>query len=388
MSLQLVPSDRRILLGALGVLLILVGTALLLARASSGEDADIPSTYSTASNGCKAAFLLLQESGYKTKTWERPLSDLPDGKGKILILAEPSSLTAQDEKAKLEAFLKSGGRVIAAGRDSGYYLPLNEIATEPTGGTASKRRSALTPSPITRVAPEITMSGRSHWKPETGVVGLYGTTEKPVVVEYAVGQGEVLWLAASAPLTNAGIKEPGDMEFLLAAVGSPDQNEVLWDEYVHGYQRSQGTAKSSRLIGWILLQFAILAAAILFAYSRRSGPIWIPAAETRLSPLEFVRTLGSLYEHANAGSVALDISYQRFRYLLTRRLGMPANASAEDLARLAHERFGIDERDFANTLSECGSYRYDPSIRGPAALHLVQKIFDFATRLKLNRSRR
>ena len=178
------------------------------------------------------------------------------------------------------------------------------------------------------------------------------------------------------------------MEFLLAAVGSPDRNEILWDEYVHGYQRSQGTAKSSRLIGWILLQFAILAAAILFAYSRRSGPIWIPAAETRLSPLEFVRTLGSLYEHANAGSVALDISYQRFRYLLTRRLGMPANASAEDLARLAHERFGIDERDFANTLSECGSYRYDPSIRGPAALHLVQKIFDFATRLKLNRSRR
>ena len=388
MSLQLAPSDRKILLGALGGLLVLVATTLLLARGGGSEDEDIPSTYSRASNGCKATFLLLRESGYKTKTWEQPLSDLPDGKGKILILAEPSALAAQDEKAKLEAFLKSGGRVIATGRYSGYYLPLNEIASEPIGGTIGKRRSALTPSPITRTAPEITIAGRSYWKPETGAVGLYGTTEKPVVVEYTVGQGEVLWLAASTPLTNAGVQEPGNMEFLLAAVGSPDRNEILWDEYVHGYQRSQGTAKSSRLIGWILLQFAILAAAILFAYSRRSGPIWIPAAETRLSPLEFVRTLGSLYEHANAGSVALDISYQRFRYLLTRRLGMPANASAEALARLAHERFGIDERDFANTLSECGSYRYDPSIRGPAALHLVQKIFDFATRLKLNRSRR
>ncbi len=386
MPVQLAPSDGKILLGATGVLVILVASALILARGGAGEDENIPTTYSTAANGCKAAFLLLRELGYRTQTWEQPLGDLPDGKGKTLILAEPDTLREAD-KPKLEAFLKSGGRLIATGRYSGYYLPVGEIASDPFSEAVRKRRFALSLSSITRVAPEITMSTRYHWKPGSGAVALYGTNDKPVVVEYAVGVGKVLWLAGATPLTNTGIKEPGNLEFLLASVGSPDKNEVLWDEYVHGYARSEATSKSSRIIGWIILQFAVFAVAILFAYSRRSGPIWIPETEARLSPLEFVRTLGSLYEHANAGNVALDISCQRFRYLLTRRLGLPANASVDDLARLVHERFDIDEQDFASTLSECGSYRYDPSIRAPAALRLVQKLFDYAVRLKLVRQR-
>jgi hypothetical protein len=385
MPMQLAPVDRKILLVATSLFVVMIAAALLFIRGTNSDE-NSPSVYSTASGGCKAAFFLLQESGYQVQTWEQPLRDLPDGKGKTLILVEPAAFPAQEEKQKLESFLKSGGRLIAAGRFAGFFLPTNQVESDPLSSTTWRPISALSPSPITRAAPQITLAPQAHWNSDSGAVGLYGEADKPVVVEYKIGEGTVLWVSASAPLTNAGLKELGNLEFLLAAVGAPGQTRVLWDEYVHGYERSAATSKTNRIIAWIGVQLAIFAASILLAYSRRSGPVWIPEGEVRLSPLEFVRTLGSLYEHANAGGVAVDISCQRFRYLLTSRLGLSVNTSVDDLACVLRERRAIPEDDFANTLSECESYRYDPSVPPKTALRLVQALFDYAVRLKLIRT--
>jgi hypothetical protein len=382
MPLQLTSGDRKILLIGAGVFLfLLVVTALLAAGGSSQEE--VPTTYSAASGGSRAAYLLLKESGYTIATWEKPLRDLADGKGKTLVLADPATAPASEDRQKLESFLRSGGRLIATGAFASYYLPSSDAVPDPVAGMAWKRLPALSPSAITHAAPEIAMAPQAYWRPSTGAISLYGEPDKAAVIKYRIGEGEVLWLAAATPLTNAGLKEPGNLEFLLAAVGDPGRTEILWDEFVHGYRRSTVTSASSRIINWIGLQLAIFAAAILLAYSRRSGPIWIPAAETRLSPLEFVRTLGSLYQHANAGAVAVDISYQRFRYLLTRRLGLSVNAPVQDLERAAKERWVFEEKEFANTLLECESCRYDPDVRPNTALHLVQTLFDYARKLKL-----
>ncbi len=384
MPVPLASGDRKMLLISAGIFTLMLGAALLLARGAS-SDQDIPSVYSTASGGCKAALLLLRESGYQSETWEQPARDLPDGKGKTLILVEPSAFPSQEDRQKLELFLKSGGRLIAGGQFAGFYLPTDESASDPISGSGLKRVPALALSPITRAAPAITMAPRGYWRSSSSAVGLYGETDKPVVVEYKVGEGEVLWLADSTPLTNAGLKEQGNLEFLLATVGSPEQNDVLWDEYVHGYQRSAATTGSQRIVGWIALQLVVFAVAILLTYSRRSGPVWLPEGEVRLSPLEFVSTLGSLYEHANAGAVAVDISYQRFRYQLTRRLGLSVNAPVDDLDRAVRERGALRDDNFANTLRECESCRYDSAIPSSTTLRLVQALFDYAQRLKLSR---
>jgi hypothetical protein len=380
--LQLTAGDRKILLIAAGVFLFLtITTALLVGGGDSQEQT--PTTYSAASGGAKAAYLLLKESGYSTTTWEQPLRDLQGGKGKTLVLADPNIGAAKEDREKLEAFLRSGGRLIASGAFTSYCLPENDAVPDPVAGISQKRLRALLPSPLTRAAPEITLAPQAYWRPGTGVVALYGDPDKPAVIKYKIGDGEVLWLAASTPLTNAGLKEPGNLEFLLAAVGDPGQGEILWDEYVHGYQHKTAASVSSHITRWIWLQLAVFALAILLAYSRRSGPIWIPASDTRLSPLEFVRTLGSLYQHARAGGVAVDISYQRFRYLLTRRLGLSVNAPVPDLERAVSERWAFHEPGFANTLHECESCRYDPNVPAATALGLVQKLYDYAQKLKL-----
>jgi hypothetical protein len=385
MRLQLAAGDRKILLIAGGVFVAMLAVVLLLARGAS-SDADVPSTYSTASGGCKAAFLLLQESGFRVQTWEHSLGELPTGKGTTLVIAEPEGLPAEGEKDKLATFLRSGGRLIASGRFVGFYLPVDDEAASPLAGSNWKHVSALSPSPITRAAPKITLTPRAYWRPGKGAVALYGESDRPVVVEYRVGDGSVLWLAEPGPLTNAGLKEEGNLEFLLSAIGRPEGNNVLWDEYVHGHEQGAASGQSRRIIGWIFLQLLVFAAAILATYSRRSGPLWTPEIERRLSPLEFVRTLGVLYERANAGSVAVEIFYRRFRYLLNRRLGLSVNATVNDLDRAVRER-GLKDGQFADTLNACESCRYDLQVAPSTALRLVQSLFDFAVRLKLVRSR-
>jgi hypothetical protein len=136
-------------------------------------------------------------------------------------------------------------------------------------------------------------------------------------------------------------------------------------------------------VKWIFLQFALFTLAILLTYSRRSGPISIPAGEIRLSPLEFVRTLGALYKQANATSVVVDISYHRFRYWLTRRLGMASNCPVDELERAIRERWNFTDPNFSATLRACESAHYDYTLKPRAALQLVRSLDDYAAKLKL-----
>jgi hypothetical protein len=374
--------DRKLVLIAGGVFLFLVATALILAKGPESA-AEIPTTYSVGSGGAKAAYLLLKASGYRVERWEQSPSELSEAAGTTLILAEPSDAPKTEERNHLRQFVANGGHVIATGAFVGLFLPESGIVPDPLSGMTWKRLSAQSPSSVTHAAREITLAPQAHWRPESFAVPLYGDGDKQMVVKYKFGKGDVIWWASATPLTNAGLREPGNLEFLLACIGSEPQTRILWDEYFHGYRRSLTASIQSSPVKWIFLQFALLSLAILLAYSRRSGPISIPAGETRLSPLEFVRTLGALYKQANAASVAVDICYRRFRYWLTRRLGMASNASVDELERAIGERWNFQDANFSATLRDCESAPYDNTLKPRVALRLVRSLDDYAAKLKL-----
>jgi Domain of unknown function (DUF4350) len=382
MSLKLSRGDRKIVLIAGGVFLLIVTVSFIFAKGSGPND-EVPSTYSTGSGGAKAAYLLLKASGYGVQRWEDSLRDLPDPEGKTLVLAAPEGSPTMEERKKLGQFIENGGRVIATGVYAGFFLPADGAAPDPFGGTTWKKLSAQSPSAITRAAPEITLVPEAHWRTSTFAVPLYGDGEKQRVVKYKMGKGEVIWWASATPLTNAGLKERGNLEFFLACVGEAKDRQVLWDEYFHGYRRSLADSVERSPLKWMFWQLALFTLAILLTYSRRSGPVCAPASQARLSPLEFVRTLGSLYQQAHAASVAVDISYHRFRYWLTRRLGMASNASVEEMERAIRERWNFQDAHFGETLHACESAPYEPELKPRAALRLVQSLDDYAVKLKL-----
>jgi hypothetical protein len=374
--------DRKLFLIAGGVFLLLVSTALMLAKGPDSAD-EIPSTYSVGSGGAKAAYLLLKASGYRVERWEQSPSELPEAAGATLILAEPLDAPKTEERNRLRQFVENGGHVIATGPFVGLFLPESEIVPDPMSGMTWKKVSAQSPSSITHAASQITLAPQAYWKSDSFALPLYGDGNKQMVVKYKSGKGEIIWWASAIPLTNAGLKEPGNLEFFLACIGSEPQTRILWDEYFHGYRHSLTASIQSSPVKWIFLQFALFTFAILLTYSRRSGPISIPAREIRLSPLEFVRTLGALYKQANAASVVVDISYHRFRYWLTRRLGMASNARVDELERAVSERGNFQDADFTATLRACDSAPYDYTLKPRAALQLVRSLDDYAAKLKL-----
>ncbi len=381
MPLKLNRGDRKLLLIAGSILILMLIVSAFFAGGST-EKREIPTTYSSGSNGAKAAFLLLRSAGYDLQRWEQPLDELPDGSGYILVLADPSGSATSEQKKKLAEFIGQGGVVIATGFYSGFFLPQNGAEIEVFPGPVWKRALAQSPSRITRVAPQISMAPLANWDPNVFALPLYAENGKWRVVKYSYGKGEVLWWAAPTPLTNAGLKGSGDLEFFLACLGEPGSSHILWDEYFHGYQRSVNS-RTRTPVDWIFVQFAFLALAILVTHSRRSGPICVPVPESRLSPLEFVRTLGALYDRAGAAAVAIEINYQRFRFWLTRRLGIAGNASVDQLEHAVRQRWDFTDPEFAATLRACEFAPYQTDLTRQAALQVVQSLFDYAVRLDL-----
>lgn len=379
--------DRKLLIGA-GVLLVplvLASTLVSHSQTEAGLSA-YPSSYSTGWDGAKAAYLLLQELGYQAVRWDESPTKLREDGAQVLVLAEPLQSPTQEEKLALQQFLQDGGRVLATGASAGALLP---EATRFSPGFPLQEQTKfkpLLPSPLIRNAPEISMIAPEHWEPKSGAqLAVYGNEETAAVITYNVGKGQVIWWGASTPLTNAGIRESGNLSLFLNSIGAPTGGRILWDEYFHGTHGSLWTYLERTPVPWAIAQFAIVFLAVLATYSRRQGPISVPVAVSRLSPLEFVETLGDLYSSAHAGSAAVRIAYQRLRFQLTRRLGLAATVSDAELAHAASVALAWNERDFSDTLGRSDQAMKADENDDEQTLRLVQELFDYTNRLELRR---
>ena len=160
----------------------------------------------------------------------------------------------------------------------------------------------------------------------------------------------------------------------------------MWDEYFHGMRPSLSFYIGETPLPWAGLQIAVVFLAALFTFSRRSGPVFMPLSESRLSPLEFVDTLGDLYESAHAAPSAVEIAYQRLRLLLARKLGVPPQIKLPELCQLAASRLGWPADALRNTLGACERAMRDIHLSDREALELVDTLHDYTDRLDTRRS--
>jgi hypothetical protein len=387
MPRNLDAGDRKLLAGA-GVLLIIliVSSALLSPRKSEGASA-YPSTYSAHWAGAKAAYLLLHDLGYNVSRWEQSPTELKgDASTQTLIFAEPLQTPTPEENQAVRQFLENGGRIVAVGSSAARLLPDANPFEEGLPLSEKTRFTPLLPSPLIRDASEISMVSPQHWEPKSSQLVVYGDDSTAAVVSYAVGKGQVTWWGASTPMTNAGIREPGNLALFLNSVGPVTGNTILWDEYFHGAHASLWPYLEQTPLPWAALQFGLVFLAILATHSRRQSPIHIPVARSRLSPLEFVETLGDLYSSAHAGPAAVRIAYHRLRYQLTRQLGLPGNMSDSDLAAAAQNLLSWNEADFSAALARSQQAMNSPKFEDAATLQIVQQLFDYTSRLEPQRA--
>jgi hypothetical protein len=376
-------SDRRLLIWA-GVFMLLVILALTF-LSQDEEESGIPSTYSAQRSGAKAAFLLLQQSGYKVQRWAQSPSDLPaDPAHTVLVLASPFRAPTSDEKNALQTFVDRGGKILITGWSVSLYLPQAETENEPVPSPIAKEYQPQLLTSLTRGG-AIQMSPVAYWKgPATSSLAHYSDGDRPIVVSYKAGLGEVIWWGASTPLTNAAIANSGNMALLLNSLGNAGDVQVYWDEYFHGEQSSLIGYAGDPPLMFGLLQILLVFLALIFTFSRRNGPIHPLPQPSRLSPLEFVSTLGKLYRRANAVHSALAIPYTRFRAQAARQLGISQDVPAADLARALKNRLRYKDDSLAKLLQQIENALHNPELREAQALELAQQLNRHAQDLKLN----
>ena len=379
--------DRKLLIGA-GVLLaiLIVATSYLSPKERSAASA-YPSSYSGDWDGAKGPYVLLQNLHYHVERWEESPTELSGTpSNEVLILAGPTQTPTAEDKSAIFEFLQKGGRIVASGAGAAKILPDAPPLNESYAIEETTKFPAVLPSPLMRGAPEISMFPPDDWQTKSASqLVVYGNVETAAVITYQVGKGQVIWWGNSAPLTNGRIRESGNLPLFLNSVGPPDGVRVLWDEYFHGAHGSLWSYIAHTPLVWGAVQFGIVFLAIVATYSRRQGPISVPARVSRLSPLEFVETLGDLYCSAHAGSAAVRIAYQRLRFQLTRQLGLPPNVPSADLAQSVGVALAWNEQEISATLSRAERAMTAAKVSDAETLQLVQEMFDYASRLELVR---
>jgi len=378
-------TDRSLLIGA-GILVVIlaIATSLLSPSRRSGRSG-YPSTYSTSWDGGKAAYLLLVDLGYDVRRWDKSPTEIKNDPAKqVLVLANVLQAPSSEEIAALRRFLEGGGRIVATGDLIAGFLPGGQSFVEMDAAEGETQFPALMPSPLTARAPTISMPAPVDWHPaKSNQLAVYGNGDTAAVVTYNIGKGTIVWWGSPSPLTNRGIKQPGNLALFLNSIGDAKSKQILWDEYFHGARGDFWSYIGKTPLPWVLAQLGFLFAFVLLTYSRRYGTIRMPRKVSRLSPLEFVDTLGDLYMAAHAGSAAVRVAYQRLRFQLSRQLGLQANATVAELARAGNRTLGWGEESLLGTLARADRNSRAISVSDDEALEIVQDLHDYSARLEI-----
>lgn len=372
--------DRRLLL-ITAVLVACTTVLLVLVKPDEQPDNYIPSTYSSAPHGAKAAYLLLSRLGYRVQRSEVPLDSVADTADAhtVLILAEPSRAPSRQEAAAVRRVLAHGGRVLAAGFLSAAALPDENLdsksPSELIGGICEAEPVSF--SPLAGGGKVVMRGVRSVWNLDRpSQRAIYECAAKGVVVTYPVEKGTVVWWASASPLENQDIASQDSLDLLLNSLQLQRGDRILWDESLHAAPAAAWNPFADRIVLALLAQLLLVGLLLILARGRRSGPLRPLPVTARSSPMEFVRSLGGLYRASRANDAPVRIAYERFRSRLAHRFAI-AGAQTADAATLAATlaaRFHLDEPSLQRDLEACQNPDSLPDLKPRQALTLVKSL--------------
>lgn len=372
--------DRRLLL-ITAVLVACTTVLVVLVNPQEQPDNYIPSTYSSAPHGAKAAYLLLARLGYRVERSEGSLDSVANTADShtILILAEPARAPSRQEAAAVERVLANGGRVLAAGFLSAAALPHeNPDSKSPPqliGGICEAEPVSV--SPLAAGGKVVMRGVRSVWNLDRpSQRAIFECAGEGVVVTYSVQKGSVVWWASASPLENEDIASQGSLDLLLNSLHAQPGDRIVWDESLHAAPASAWNLFADRIVLALLAQLLLIGLLLILARGRRSGPLRPMPVTIRTSPMEFVRSLGGLYRSSRANDIPVRIAYERFRSRLAQRYAI-AEAQTADAATLAATvaaRFRLDLPLLQRDLQACENPDGLADLKPPQALTLVKAL--------------
>ena len=368
-------SDLTVLLVAGAGTVLLTAASFMVAPPDTLPRND-GSSYASHPDGARAAFLLLKELGYRVERSFEPVTAIRHTpEHTALVLASPSEAPSAQDVLALQTFVERGGLVLATGPVAAHFLPgvpersrrRNDLAA--LRASRPRRQDRALPAALTEGVESVDLpSATAPLSLDSKYVVVYGTDQAPSVVAGRFERGYAVWWAGSAPLVNGAIGRPRHVELLVNSLGPAGARTILWDEFYHGHTRSFWSYLAATPVPFAVLQLAALASVALFTYARRRRPIRERALEPRTSPLEFIDTMGGLYERARASAAAVATVYAHVRRRLLTALGLPLNTGDDRLAAVAAERLAFDQTLLASALSNARAASGNPDLTAKQAV--------------------
>jgi hypothetical protein len=376
--------DRRLLFWFVGIAVGLAVITGFLLPNGNDNDNPLPSTYLAGRHGARAAYETLLRSNYPIQRWERPLSELAATAGPetVVIIAQPYSSESENIKA-VRKIIERGGRVLSTGYTGGYILPGEAIEPPPGFNFAACKLDpeGLDALPATG---EAWMVPRATWKVGNPAHRVeYSCAGNPAVVEFNWGKGHAVWWASSTPLENGSITRAHNLDLLLNSLGPREGHRFYWDESLHGDIRSVWSYAAGPSMTIFQIGLLVMAALIIFSFSRRSGPVRDLPPPVRATPIEFLEALGSLYKNAGASSTAISVAWERFRRHTLRLCGQrPSKLGAAELAAVIRRRFPKADASLEADLAACEDAAWSESANPQQSLKLIQTLHGHYVNLK------
>lgn len=289
--------------------IMLVIGGIYVAHPGPQKQSDISTTYNASPKGIKAFYVLLNERlGYNTERLLKPYTYMP-GNARVLIVVQPLDMVIDG------AVFGKGNKITERERDA-------LMKWIKKGGTAIFLADDL-----------------------RNVPAAFGSNQQ-------IGKGFVYAFNSRNSITNSGMHNYHNAVDLINLIDKHARKTdlILFDEYHHGLRASE---KPETLLSVMLnvagpnIKFAagiiiVAGIALLFAKARRFGAVRrLPSKETTRPGYEFVESIARLYRRAKGTDVTAIILRESFKHALCTKLGLPGDASLEDILR----GFGADVDD-------------------------------------------
>ena len=209
----------------------------------------------------------------------------------------------------------------------------------------------------------------------------FGTSLRPLLVDYPHGNGRILILADPYIVSNGGISLKDNLQLAINVLGAnlPAGSEglIAFDEYHHGHGAT-GNALVSYFSGTPVLpllgQVILIILLVLWTQSRRfARPVPLAKVDRR-SALEFVASMAELQQRAGAFDLALENIYSRTRRVLARYAGTDYNSSRTEIASRVAARSSLEARSLEVLMRQCEAAINGEPLTERQSIHLVKRL--------------
>jgi hypothetical protein len=325
-------------------------------------------SHSTAPDGAQALALWVEALGYSVQRVQGTSFRLDQGADLLFVLA-PQQTFSPGEVERVDNWVESGGTLIFASDRwrAGpllQHFELNVQFLDERVDVAQPAQPLLLDPPWNRAA----VRAQRYLVTARDDIVVHLTAEgQPVLISFARGAGQVFVATTAYPFTNAGLRDEGNARLIHNLVAAADLspvgpdgsgNQVLFDEFHHGYQtaRTVTTWLRNTAQGQSLLYTGLVIFLFLLIGGRRFGrPLPMPDSTARRAPVEHVQAMANLFRRAGKRARISRHYHDRLKRELARPYHLdPAVDDAQFADQLAMLRPDLDRAALSGLLHRAG----------------------------------